>query len=92
MNIKVRAASNEDFAFARNVYFETMRWIIDRLFGWDQAREEKNFGQFFRLDEVRIITANSHDVGWIQEQVDGTTINLGSFHIAPPMQRCGIGT
>jgi GNAT superfamily N-acetyltransferase len=28
----------------------------------------------------------------IQEQVDGTTINLGSFHIAPPMQRCGIGT
>jgi len=69
-----------------------MRWIIDRLFGWDQARGEKNFAQFFKLDEVRIITANAHDVGWIQEQVDGTTINLGSFHIAPPMQRCGIGT
>jgi hypothetical protein len=47
MDIKLRAASNKDFAFARNVYFETMRWIIDRLFGWDQAREEKNFAQFF---------------------------------------------
>jgi ribosomal protein S18 acetylase RimI-like enzyme len=92
MDIKLRAASNEDFAFARNVYFETMRWIVGRLFGWDQAREEKNFAQFFKLDEVRIITANAHDVGWVQEQVDGTTINLGSFHIAPPMQRCGIGT
>ena len=33
MDIKLRAASNEDFAFARNVYFETMRWIIGRLFG-----------------------------------------------------------
>ena|SRR5437868_12191253 len=92
MDIKLRAASNEDFALARNVYFETMRWIIDRLFGWDQAREEKNFAQFFKLDEVRIITADARDVGWIQEQVDGTTINLGSFYITPAMQRYGIGT
>jgi hypothetical protein len=29
-----------------------MRWIIERLFGWDPAREGKNFAQFFRLDEV----------------------------------------
>ena len=92
MDIKLRTASNEDFAFARKVYFETMRWIIDRLFGWDQAREEKNFAQFFKLDEVRIITADARDVGWIQEQVDGTTINLGSFYITPAMQRYGIGT
>ena len=92
MDIKLRAASSEDFAFARNVYFETMRWIIDRLFGWDLAREEKSFAQFFKLDEVKIITANTQDVGWIQEQVDGATINLGSFYITPPMQRCGIGT
>jgi len=91
MDVRLRAASNEDFAFARKVYFETMRWIIERLFGWDQAREEKNFAQFFKLDEVRIITADAHDVGWIQEQVDGTTINLGSFYITPAMQRCGIG-
>ncbi|HVH88787.1 MAG TPA: GNAT family N-acetyltransferase [Terriglobales bacterium] len=92
MDIKLRAAANEDFVFARTVYFETMRWIIERLFGWDQVREEKNFAQFFKLDEVRIISADAHDVGWIQEQVDSTTINLGSFYITPAMQRRGIGT
>jgi GNAT superfamily N-acetyltransferase len=92
MNIGLRAACNADFAFARGVYFETMRWIIERLFGWDQAREEKNFAQFFKLDEVRIITADARDVGWIQEQVDGTSINLGSFYLMPVMQRHGIGT
>jgi len=69
-----------------------MRWIIERLFGWDPAREGKNFAQFFRLDEVRIITADEQDVGWIQEQVDDTTINLGSFYVMPMMQRRGIGT
>jgi len=92
MNISLRAACNEDFAFARSLYFETMRWIIERLFGWDQAREEKNFAQFFNLDEVRIITADGQDVGWIQEQVDSTSINLGSLYVMPGMQRHGIGT
>ena len=67
MNIGLRTACDKDFAFARDVYFETMRWIIERLFGWDLARENKNFAQFFKLDEVRIITADEQDVGWIQE-------------------------
>ena len=44
-----------------------MRWIVERLFGWDEVREDKNFAQFFKLDEVRIITADDQDVGWIQE-------------------------
>jgi hypothetical protein len=32
------AATADDFAFARNVYVETMRWIVERLFGWDQVK------------------------------------------------------
>jgi GNAT superfamily N-acetyltransferase len=92
VKIALRTASSEDFVFARNLYFETMRGVIERLFDWDEAREEKNFAGFFKLDEVRIITANDQDVGWIQEQVEGRTINLGSFYVMPAMQRRGIGT
>ena len=92
VNIKLRAACDADFAFARGVYFETMRWIIERLFGWDQSREEKNFAQFFKLDEVRIISVDGRDVGWIQEQIADTTLNLGSFYVTPVMQRRGVGT
>jgi ribosomal protein S18 acetylase RimI-like enzyme len=92
VNIRLRAASDADFAFARSVYFETMRWIIERLSGWDEKREDKNFVQFFQLDEVRIITVDDQDVGWIQEQVENTTINLGSFYVTPVMQRRGVGT
>ena len=92
VNIGLRAARDADFAFARKVYFETMRSIIERLFGWDEVRQDKNFAQFFKLDEVRIITADEQDVGWIQEQIEDTTINLGSFYVTPVMQRRGVGT
>jgi GNAT superfamily N-acetyltransferase len=90
-NIKLRVACDADFDFARSLYFETMRWIIERLFGWDEVRENKNFAQFFKIDEVKIITADDQDVGWIQEQIDDTGINLGSFYVMPFMQRRGIG-
>jgi GNAT superfamily N-acetyltransferase len=92
VNIALRTAGDDDVAFARNLYFETMRGIVERLFGWDQSREEKNFARFFKLDEVRIITADGQDVGWIQEQISERSINLGSFYVAPAMQGRGIGT
>lgn len=92
MNVALRAACDDDIAFARNLYFETMREIIERLFGWDQNREERNFDRFFKLDEVRIITADGQDVGWIQEQISEASVNLGSFYVAPKMQSRGIGT
>lgn len=92
MNIALRAACDRDVAFARKLYVDTMREIITRLFGWDQRREEEKFAQFFRLEEVRIITADGRDVGWIQEQISDTSINLGSFYILPTMQGRGIGT
>lgn len=92
MNITLRRACADDVVFARNLYFETMRKIIERLFGWDHNREEKGFAQFFKLDEVKIISVDRKDVGWIQEQVSERSINLGPFYIVPAMQRQGIGT
>lgn len=92
MNIRLQPACDQDFTFARDVYFATMRGIIESLFGWDQVREEENFASFFKLDETRIITADGRNVGWIQEQIDDTSINLGSFHVITEMQRRGIGT
>jgi GNAT superfamily N-acetyltransferase len=69
-----------------------MRGMIEHLFGWDQTREDRNFAGFFRVEEVRIIIADGQDVGWIQEQVEDRTINLGSLYVMPAMQRRGIGT
>jgi uncharacterized protein (TIGR03437 family) len=39
----------EDLPFARALYFETMRWIVERLFGWDEQREEEKFAAHFNV-------------------------------------------
>jgi ribosomal protein S18 acetylase RimI-like enzyme len=92
MDVHLRAYRKEDFDFARQLYFETMRWAIERLFGWDQARQEATFAGWFNADEVNIIVANEIDVGWIQQREDGGAIFLGSIYVVPEMQRKGIGT
>jgi ribosomal protein S18 acetylase RimI-like enzyme len=92
MKITLRAATSEDFLFARNLYYETMREVTERLFGWDQAREDRKFAEQFRIDEVKIIVLDGQDVGWLQTQVDDAIITLGQLYVSPSMQRRGIGT
>lgn len=92
MDVRLRPYQSEDFDFARQLYFETMRWAIERVFGWDQNQQEASFAGWFNEDEVSIIVADAIDIGWIQRRVDPDAIFLGSIYIAPRMQRKGIGT
>ena len=88
----LRAARLDDYGFAKQIYFETMRWIIERLFGWDGEREDRKFAQQFRIEEVRIIVADGRDVGWIQTREADGTLYLGQLYVAPAWQRRGIGS
>jgi ribosomal protein S18 acetylase RimI-like enzyme len=92
MDVQLRVYQAQDFDFARQLYFETMRQAIERLFGWDQAHQEATFAGWFIPDEVNIIMANGVDVGWIQRREEGGAIFLGSIYVMPQMQRKGIGT
>jgi ribosomal protein S18 acetylase RimI-like enzyme len=92
MEISLRAALPGDFEFARRTYYDTMRWIIERLFGWDEAREDAKFARYFDIGAVRIITVDGRDAGWIQTQPGEGAINLVSLYVAPPLQRQGVGT
>src|ERR1700722_1645027 len=92
MDVRPRPYRKQDFDFCRQLYFETMRWAIERLFGWDQAHEEESFAGWFKPGVANIITADGVDVGWIQHRPDRDAIFLGSIYITPAMQRKGIGT
>ena len=92
MNVRLRAYEARDFDFARRLYFETMRWAIERVFGWDEARQNASFAEWFKPEEVSVITADGFDVGWLQKRLDDDGILLGSIYVAPPMQRKGIGS
>ena len=92
MDVRLRAYEAQDFVFARRLYFETMRWAIERVFGWDEARQQASFAEWFKPEEVSVITADGLDVGWIQQRLDDNGILLGSIYVAPAMQRRGIGS
>lgn len=92
MEIQVREARPTDVDFARSLYFETMRGLIESTFGWDQHRQEESFAGWFDLHETNIITADGRDVGWMQTRTDEHEVFLGSLYVLPEMQRRGIGT
>jgi hypothetical protein len=66
MRIALLPAASGDYEFARETYYTTMRWIIERLFGWNQAEQDASFSSQFRLDEARVIMMDDQRVGWIQ--------------------------
>src|SRR5579863_3470350 len=92
MDVHLRAYNPQDFVFARQLYFETMRPAIERLFGWDQERQEASFAEWFDHDEASIILADGVDAGWTQQREEDGAIFLGSIYVKPEMQRRGIGT
>ncbi|HEX4227839.1 MAG TPA: GNAT family N-acetyltransferase [Bryobacteraceae bacterium] len=92
MDVRLRAFQDRDFEFVRELYFETMRWAIERYFGWNRLQQEENFSTWFKPNEARIITADGTDAGWIQQRHDASEIFLGSIYVTPAMQGKGIGT
>jgi len=53
--IELRAALPTDYDFARGVHHAGMRWIAERLFGWDDAAQAEKFARQFVLAEARVI-------------------------------------
>jgi ribosomal protein S18 acetylase RimI-like enzyme len=89
--VRLRAAQAADYDFARRVHHAGMRWIGERLFGWDDAVQNARFDGKFVLSEVRIIAAGGTDVGYLQTAVSADALDLKEFHIDAPFQNRGIG-
>jgi ribosomal protein S18 acetylase RimI-like enzyme len=93
INATLRPARAADRPFAQAVYFETQRWLIEKLFGWrgDEVELGK-FDEFYRQDEVSVISCDGSDVGWMAIARIGGAIELDGIYIATAYQRRGLGT
>jgi GNAT superfamily N-acetyltransferase len=90
--LRLRAASPADYDFARGVHHAGMRWIAERLSGWDDAAQAAKFERQFVLAEVRIIVVDGRDVGYLQAAEEPDAFLLKELHVAAPFQNRGIGT
>jgi GNAT superfamily N-acetyltransferase len=90
--ITLRPARIEDLAFARQIYFETMRYITDRLPDFDAERHALRFAERFLPQEVRIVVRDGKDIGWLQVHEASDEIFLKQIFLEPAAQGQGIGS
>ena len=70
----------------------SMKPLLTALDAWDNVRAYATFSEYFKQDEVRIITVNGADVGWIQVSEANGEIHLDQLHLVEPFRDLGIGT
>jgi len=91
VKIALRRAQPVDCGFARQIYAMAMRDLVEQAFGWNEYRQDLSFARQYVQSEVRIITLNGRDIGWLQTRVVGPTLHLFQFYIAPAWQNRGLG-
>ena len=90
---ELRPVAESDRTFLESVYFETQRWIIERLFGWrgDDVEAEK-FAEIYDEPHSSIIVLNGTDIGWLTVACDEEGFDLEGIYLLPDYHGRGIGT
>ena len=88
----LRQAKAEHRDFALHLYLLGMRPYLDELNMWDEQQQRESFAAQWKQEEVRIISVDGNDVGWLQVADSPTEIRLQKFFVSPQFQRHGIGS
>ena len=91
-SVTLRPARPTDLPYCRGLYYEAMRPTIERLFGWDEARQDSTFERQWAIEEVVILVEDGRDIGWIQAAEAEGAIFLKHLYVDTARQTLGIGT
>jgi GNAT superfamily N-acetyltransferase len=91
MIVGFRPAGPGDFDYCERLYFAEMQRIIREL-KLDRDLQRASFGRQWQVDEVRIVTLEGADIGWLQSRTQDATLFLAQLFVETPLQRRGIGT
>jgi ribosomal protein S18 acetylase RimI-like enzyme len=89
--VSFRPARAEDFDYCASLYFAEME-DLNRQLHLDHSVQFASFRRQWELTEVRIITREGVDVGWLQTRMQDETLFLAQLFVAASVQRQGIGT
>jgi ribosomal protein S18 acetylase RimI-like enzyme len=87
----LRPARPEDFDYCARLYFEGMDNIIKEL-NLNMDAQVAGFRQGWDVGQVRIITLDGTDIGWLQSFVKDDALFLGQLFVDGALRRQGIGT
>ncbi len=91
MNVAFRPALPRDFDYCERLYFAEME-RINRELKLDRAVQVASFRRQWEVAQVRIITLDGADIGWLQSTTRDGAYFLGQLFVDAPLQRRGIGT
>lgn len=91
MEIVLRPAVAEDFEYCKRLYFSEMDWIIEKL-GLDRGRQAVTLRQDWIPEQIRIITLDGSDVGWLQCIGSSDELFVAQLFVDGPFQNRCIGT
>jgi len=84
MEIGFRAGQVEDFDYCRRLYFYKLQTVT--------PDQESSFRERWNVSEVRIVTRDGVDVGWLQSRTQDDTLFLVQLFLETAFQGQGIGT
>ena len=91
MNVAFRPALPKDFDYCERLYFTEME-RINRELKLDRDLQVASFRRQWEVMQVRIITFDGADIGWLQSTTRDGTFFLGQLFVEASRQRRGIGT
>ena len=86
----LRPARPDDFDYCARLYFEGMETIRELNLNMDA--QLASFRQHWKAPQVRIITLDGSDIGWLQSFVKGNELFLAQLFVHSALRRQGIGT
>jgi GNAT superfamily N-acetyltransferase len=91
MQIVLRPARTQDFDYCANLYFSGMERIIREL-NLNRVAQATDFRKQWELTQVRIITLDGTDIGWLQSATRDDTFFLAQLFVDDAFQGRGLGT
>jgi GNAT superfamily N-acetyltransferase len=91
MNVAFRPALPQDFEYCERLYFAEME-RIHRELKLDRNVQVASFRRQWDVTQVRIITLDGTDIGWLQSTTRDGAFFLGQLFVEASAQRRGIGT
>jgi ribosomal protein S18 acetylase RimI-like enzyme len=91
MRTVLRLSRPEDFEYCAAIYFAEMDRTIQEL-NLDRSAQVASFHERWEVTQVRIITLDGADIGWLQTTTKDDTLFLAQLVVESAFQRQGIGT
>jgi ribosomal protein S18 acetylase RimI-like enzyme len=88
----LRPAAASDRAFLYALHGRTMRDVVERAWGWDEAWQETDFARRLAACEASVIVADETAVGVLMLEPKAQVLHVSQVQILPEHQGLGLGS